>query len=66
MRKGRMKRTANIITARGCKNQCLYCSESKEIAQAPRKTEPIERILKRVIETIALGAEAAFFDDRVL
>ena len=60
------KKTANIITYRGCKNSCIYCSESILLAQRnPKNINRVERTLERVIENINLGAEAAFFDDSI-
>jgi hypothetical protein len=56
---GSVKRTAQVMTHRGCKGRCAYCSERVAFGE-----RGVDRILHEIaVMRSSFGIEAIFFDD---
>lgn len=63
---GTPKLSTNLITTRGCKNRCIYCSESILLNKyVHQEYDIVDNTLERVLEDIRLGTESIFFDDSI-
>lgn len=64
------KKTAHLMTSRGCPNTCLFCSESRKVVVRPARIQGesnrrIGRMVGQVCEAAWHGSEAAFFEDSI-
>ncbi|MHB1096424.1 MAG: aminotransferase class V-fold PLP-dependent enzyme [Gemmatimonadaceae bacterium] len=63
-RHGRNRRTAQIMTQRGCYWSCTFCSESSaHQPQAKVTHKTLESVIHEIDCALAMGYEAVFFDD---
>ena len=60
-------RYANILTSRGCVNQCLYCHISTEKNNIGRyRLHSVERVVQEIDKLKSMGVKKLFFEDDTL
>ncbi|XTZ13624.1 B12-binding domain-containing radical SAM protein [Micromonospora echinospora] len=64
-RTGEIRRTAHVMISNACPYQCNFCSETAKLAGGLKKFRRTSAGVDRVLEYVAYGAEALFFDDSV-
>lgn len=65
---GVVQTTAHLLTTSACPYRCSFCSEGVGVVGRLLRVRDhsVEHTVRKVVECIKLGAEAAFFDDSVL
>lgn len=65
---GTVQRTAHLLTTTACPYRCSFCSEGIGVVGRLIKvrTDAVRHVANQIIETVNLGAEAAFFDDSIM
>ncbi|MDD3645940.1 MAG: radical SAM protein [Candidatus Gracilibacteria bacterium] len=65
---GRVKKTAHIMSTRGCTFNCTYCSESTKAhgnTNVLKKSKFIVHVFNQIQSAINKGSESAFFEDSI-
>lgn len=57
------RKTAQVMTARGCSNSCLYCSESVLYDHRAERYRSLSGVAEELHQLKELGYEAVYFDD---